>query len=305
MSIRNLEHLFRPASVALVGASRRPQSVGAVVAHNLFAGGFDGPVMPVNPHEQSIASALAYASVADLPLAPDLAVICTPPETVPDLIKELGTRGTKAAVILSAGFGEGGPSGQHLQQRVLNAAQPHLLRLVGPNCLGIMVPRIGLNAGFAHLAPRPGDLAFVGQSGAIVTSVLDWATARGIGFSHLVSLGDMVDVDLGDMLDWLTADAGTQAILLYVEAVTQPRKFMSAARPPHAPSPSWSSRPGAARKVPAPPHRTPGRWPASTQSTMRLSDAPACSASSSSTSSSTPSPHSPRGLRSPATGWLC
>lgn len=230
MSVRNLEQLFRPRSIALIGASRKPRSVGEVVARNLFNGGFAGPVMPVNPHEASIQATLAYPSVAALPLAPDLAVISTPPETVPGVVAELGARGTKAAIVLSAGFGEGGAEGRALQQQILDAAKPHLLRVLGPNCLGIMVPAIGLNASFAHVGAKPGDLAFVGQSGAVVTSVLDWTHARGIGFSHLVSLGNMADVDLGDMLDYLAADAGTRAILLYVEAVTHARKFMSAAR---------------------------------------------------------------------------
>jgi acetyltransferase len=230
MSIRHLEQLFRPRSVALIGASRKPRSVGEVVARNLFNGGFAGPVMPVNPHEASIQAALAYPSVAALPLVPDLAVISTPPQTVPGLIAELGARGTKAAIVLSAGFGEGGAEGRALQQQMLDAAKPHLLRVLGPNCLGIMVPAIGLNATFAHVPAKSGDLAFVGQSGAVVTSVLDWAHARGIGFSHLVSLGNIADVDIGDVLDYLAADGGTRAILLYVEAVTHARKFMSAAR---------------------------------------------------------------------------
>src|SRR5688572_1330377 len=230
MSIRNLEHLFRPSSIALIGASRRPHSVGAVAARNLFSGGFAGPVLPVNPHDRSIQATLAYESIAALPAVPDLAVIATPPETVPGLIAELGARGTKAAIVLSAGFGEAGATGRALQQAMLDAARPYLLRILGPNCVGAMVPGSGLNASFAHVAPLPGDIAFVAQSGAVITSIVDWATARGIGFSHLVSLGSMADVDFGDMLDYLAADAGTRAILLYVEAVTHARKFMSAAR---------------------------------------------------------------------------
>jgi acetyltransferase len=232
MSIRNLDALFRPSSIALIGASRRPGTVGAVLARNLFAGGFDGPVMPVNPEARSIGSALAYASVADLPVTPDLAVIATPPATVPGLIAELGARGTRAAVVVTAGFGAGPGQidGAALRQAMLDAAKPHLLRVLGPNCLGLMAPHHGVNASFAHISPLPGDLAFVSQSGAIATAVLDWATHRGIGFSHIVSLGDMADVDFGDMLDWLAADGRTRAILLYVEAVTYARKFMSAGR---------------------------------------------------------------------------
>lgn len=230
MTIRNLDRLFKPRSVALIGASRRDRSVGKVIARNLFNAGFDGPVMPVNPREDSIEGVLAYKSVSDLPVVPDLAVIATPPATVPGLIAELGARGTKAAVVITAGFGEMGEEGRKLQQAVLDAAQPHLLRVIGPNCLGIMVPGQGLNASFCHVPPLKGDIALVAQSGAIVTSIVDWATPRGIGFSHLVSLGSMSDVDFGDMLDYLAQDASVRAILLYVEAITNARKFMSAAR---------------------------------------------------------------------------
>jgi len=232
MSVRNLDALFRPSSIAVIGASRRAGSVGAVVARNLFAGGFDGPVMPVNPKARSIGSTLAYASVAELPVVPDLAVIATPPAAVPGLIADLGARGTRAAVVVTAGFGEGDgqADGAALRQAMLDAARPHLLRVLGPNCLGLMVPHHGVNASFAHIAPLPGDIALVSQSGAIATVVLDWATHRGIGFSQVVSLGDMADVDFGDILDWLAADGRTRAILLYVEAITHARKFMSAAR---------------------------------------------------------------------------
>jgi acetyltransferase len=231
MTIRNLDALFGPRAIALIGASHRAGSVGAVLAHNLFAGGFDGPIMPVSRQGGAIGSVLAYPDVASLPTAPDLAVIATPPASVPALIGELGARGCRAAVVITAGFGEGGDAaGRALSQAMLEAARPHLLRIVGPNCLGMMAPQHGINASFAHLAPRPGAIAFVTQSGAVATSVLDWATARDIGFSHLVSLGDMHDVDFGDLLDYLAHDASARSILLYVEAITHARKFMSAAR---------------------------------------------------------------------------
>ncbi|HEY0675406.1 MAG TPA: CoA-binding protein, partial [Immundisolibacter sp.] len=231
MTIRNLNYLFKPKSVALIGASTRPGSVGAVLARNLFRAGFDGPVMPVNPKYVAVEGVLAYKNVASLPLAPDLAVIATPPESVPGLIAELGARGTKAAVIITAGFKDADNAhGADLRRALLEAAQPHLLRIVGPNCVGLMVPGHCLNASFAHLTPRAGRLAFVAQSGAVVTSVIDWAQPRGVGFSHLVSLGDVADVDFGDLLDYLAGDPDTDAILLYIEAVRSPRKFMSAAR---------------------------------------------------------------------------
>jgi acetyltransferase len=230
MSVRNLDKLFKPGAVALIGATPRHSSLGAVLARNLRRGGFGGPVMLVNPHHRSIGGAPVHRDIASLPEVPDLAVIATPPETVPGVIGELGARGTRAAVVITAGFGEQGSSGRALQQAILDAARPHLLRLVGPNCVGIMVPAVGLDASFSHIPPLPGDLAFVSQSGGMITAVLDWAASREIGFSHVVSLGDMADVDFGDMLDYLAAHPGTRAILLYIEAITHARKFMSAAR---------------------------------------------------------------------------
>jgi acetyltransferase len=230
MSVRNLDKLLKPGAVALIGATPRHDSLGAVLARNLRRGGFEGPLMLVNPRHQSIGGMPVHRDIASLPEVPDLAVIATPPETVPGVIDDLGARGTRAAVVITAGFGEQGASGRALQQEALNAARPHLLRLVGPNCLGIMVPGVGLDASFSHIPPLAGDLAFVSQSGGMITAVLDWAASREIGFSHVVSLGDMADVDFGDMLDYLAADPGTRAILLYIEAITYARKFMSAAR---------------------------------------------------------------------------
>lgn len=231
MTIRNLDALFAPNTIALIGASNHPGSVGQVLARNLIEAGYHGPIMPVNPHEQAIHSILNYRSIAELPAAPDLAVVSTPPASVPQVIAELGTRGCRAAVVITAGFGEGGHAeGIAGRQRMLDAARPHLLRIVGPNCLGFISPHAGINASFAQLTPRAGDIAFLTQSGAIATAILDWAQARGIGFSHLVSLGDMSDVDFGDLLDYLALDGKTRAILLYVESITNVRKFMSAAR---------------------------------------------------------------------------
>lgn len=231
MSIRNLDAIFRPRSVALIGASTRPHAIGALVARNLMAGGFDGPVMPVNPHHEAVDGVLAYKDIQSLPVTPDLAVICTPPDTVPGIISELGKRGTRGAIVITAGFREAGSAhGMELEAQMLAAARPNLMRIVGPNCVGVLSTPAGLNASFAHIAPKKGHVAFVAQSGAMLTTVLDWARARDIGFSHLVSLGDMADVDFGDMLDYLATDPDTSAIMLYVEAVTQSRKFMSAAR---------------------------------------------------------------------------
>jgi acetyltransferase len=224
MTVRNLEHLFRPKSVVVIGASAREHSVGATVLNNLLENRFNGTVMAVNPKYKMLSGMPVYAKVRDLPIVPDLAVICTPPSTIPSLIAELGALGTKAAIVLSAGL---------TRQEVaamLEVAKPHLLRIAGPNCVGVLVPGIGMNASFAHRAAQPGKLAFVSQSGALTTAVLDWASSKGIGFSHFISLGDSADVDFGDVLDYLASDTSTSAILLYVESVCAARKFMSAAR---------------------------------------------------------------------------
>jgi len=210
-----------------------------------------------------------------LPLTPDLAVIATPPKTVPGIIHQLGERGTKAAVVITAGLNETLPDGSSVKQTMLDAARPHLLRIIGPNCLGVLVPGIGLNASFAHIDPLPGKLAFVAQSGAVVTSVIDWATTRGIGFSHLVALGDMSDVDFGDMLDYLANDPGTSAILLYIEAITDAWKFMSAGRAATRMKPVVIPK----VRVRPPPIRVP--LPASMPPTTPPSAVPACSGSSS------------------------
>jgi acetyltransferase len=224
MSIRHLDQLLNPRSVALIGASDRPGSVGATVWRNLRAGHFAGPVFAVNPRLKSLDGEPVYAEVSALPSAPDLAVICIPPAQVPAVVTALGELGTRAAVVMTAGI-----SGA-LKQAVLDAARPHLLRLLGPNCIGLLSPHLGLNASFAHTDALPGEVAFVSQSGALVTAVLDWATSRGIGFSHMVSLGERADVDFGDLLDHLASDRHTRSILLYIESIEAPRKFMSAAR---------------------------------------------------------------------------
>ena len=231
MSIRNLDRMFRPRSIAVFGASDKPKSVGSALMANLLRAGFSGPVLPVNPRAAAVHGIMAYKDVASLPMTPDLAVIATPPDSVPGLLAELGERGTRAAVVLTAGFAEGEvAAGKERAAKLLAAARPHLLRVVGPNCLGLAVPAIGLNATFAPASMLPGHIAFLTQSGAMATTVLDWALPRGIGFSAIVSMGDMSDVDFGDLLNYFALDEATHAILIYAEGITQARKFMSAAR---------------------------------------------------------------------------
>ncbi|MBL4741083.1 MAG: CoA-binding protein, partial [Sneathiella sp.] len=231
MSTRNLHHLFAPNSVAVIGASNRVQSIGSLVMKNLLEGGFQGPIMPVNPKYVAISGVLTYKTIGDLPVTPELAIICTPPKSIPSLLTQLGKKGTKAAIILTAGLGSvAGSNEGSVKDEMLAIAQQFEMRILGPNCLGLLVPGIGLNASFSHLPALPGKIAFVSQSGALCTSVLDWARPRGIGFSHFISLGDMTDTDFGDILDYLGSDPETSAILLYIESIHERRNFMSAAR---------------------------------------------------------------------------
>jgi len=226
MSIRNLSALLRPASIALIGASDRPGSLGSIVCDNILRGGFAGKVDLVNPHPITREGAGWVESIDRLDSPPDLAVVVTPAGSVPEIIAQLGAIGTRCAVVISGGLTR--ESG--LQQAMLDAAKPHLLRIVGPNCLGIVSPRAQLDATFARTRARRGGLALISQSGALVTAMLDWADTRAIGFSGVVSAGDMADVDIGDLIDLFATDCETDAILLYLEGATNAGKLLSAAR---------------------------------------------------------------------------
>jgi acetyltransferase len=240
MTIRNLEFAVRPRSLALYGASPRAASVGRIVLDNVVEGGFAGAIWPVNPRHADIAGRRCYRATAELPAVPDLAVIMTPPATIPGIIAELGAFGCRAAVVITAGL----TRDNGLRQAMLDAARPHLFRIIGPNSVGLMIPPARLNAGFAHMAASPGNIALLSQSGAIATSLIDWAAANNVGFSHIVSLGDMADVDAGDWLDLLAGDASARAIVLYLETVTHARKFMSAARAAARIKPVIALKPG-------------------------------------------------------------
>jgi acetyltransferase len=231
MTIRNLDKIFRPNRVAVVGASDRPGKVGQILLHNLIGHGYGGVVYPVNAKREAVQGIAAYPSLAAVPHTPDLAVICTPAASVPALVEQCGQLGILGVIIISAGFREIGAAGRLLEDQVQAAANRYPgLRVVGPNCLGIMVPRIGLNASFAATMPVPGRVAFVSQSGALCTAVLDWAKAAGIGFSHFHSIGNMLDVGIDDLLDYLAGDPHTDSVVLYVESIGRARQFMSAAR---------------------------------------------------------------------------
>ncbi|MFA6022149.1 MAG: CoA-binding protein, partial [Rhodospirillales bacterium] len=231
MSTKNLDKLFNPTSVAVIGASNRPGAVGALVMRNLLMGGFNGPIMPVNPRQQAVSGVLTYSSIGDLPMAPDLAIVCTPPQTVPGVTEELGAKGAQAVIVLTAGLShEKNAEGRVLQEVMAENARRYGMRILGPNCLGLLVPGIGLNASFSHLPALPGRIAFVSQSGALCTAVLDWARTHDVGFSHFISMGDTVDIDFGDVIDFLGSDPHTRSILLYIESIKERRNFMSAAR---------------------------------------------------------------------------
>ncbi len=231
MSLRNLVQLFDPRSVAVIGASNAARHVGNVLMRNLLDGGIAGPIMPVNPKYRAVAGVLAYRDVASLPETPELAVVCSPDHTVPDVIEALGERGTAVAVIVNDGLARRrDAAGRSLRDEAVEAARRHGMRLLGPGSLGVLVPHTGLNASLSHVSALPGRLAFVSQSGAICTAVLDWARAKGIGFSHFVALGDCVDIDFGDVLDYLGTDPDTSAILLYIDEMAERGNFMAAAR---------------------------------------------------------------------------
>jgi acetyltransferase len=223
MSIRNMDSLFEPASVAIFGASLRPDRIGTQVLNNMAQSGFAGAIWPVNPKYGELLGIPCYPRLSALPRAPDLAIICTPPDTVAALIADLGARGTRGAIVLT-------PVGDGIRQEIMKAARPHLLRILGPGGIGLVAPLAGLNASAAHGGTKAGKTAFISQSAAVMTAVMDWAKLHGIGFSRVVSLVEGGDIDLGDMLDYLAADDDTAAIILHIEAVTCARKFISAAR---------------------------------------------------------------------------
>jgi acetyltransferase len=231
MSIRNLKALFRPQSVAVIGATTKAKATGSVVMRNLLEANFAGPIMPVTAEFKSVGGVLAYPDVTSLPEAPDLALICTPAATIPGIIRELGEKGAKAACIMTPALHHAqDDSGQTILAAVQAEAKRHGIRILGPNSMGILVPGIGLNASFAPENAKHGKLAFVSQSGALCTAVLDWACAKNIGFSHFIHTGDTVDVGFGDILDYLGSDPFTRAILIYLETLDERRNFMSAAR---------------------------------------------------------------------------
>ncbi|WP_334310499.1 acetate--CoA ligase family protein [Nodularia spumigena] len=225
-----LDAIFAPKSVAVIGASERANSVGRTLLWNLISNPFGGTVFPVNPQHHSILGIKAYPTIFDIPEAVDLAVIATPAPTVPSIITQCVDAGVKSAIILSAGFKETGVEGVTLEQQILEQAHRGKMRIIGPNCLGVMSPRTGLNATFASAMARPGNVGFISQSGALCTAILDWSFSENVGFSAFVSLGSMLDVGWGDLINYLGDDPHTTSIVIYMESIGDGRAFMSAAR---------------------------------------------------------------------------
>ncbi len=227
---RALNAFFNPKTVAIIGATAKERSVGRALIENLTRSNFQGEVYPINPKYEELLGVKTYPSVRATPKPVDLAVICTPSATIPGLISECVDAGVKSAVVISAGFKEIGPAGVELERQVMEQAKRGNMRIIGPNCLGVMNPSIGLNATFAGTMARPGKIAFISQSGALCTAVLDWSSRENVGFSKFVSIGSMLDVGWGDLIDTMAADPQTDAILIYMETIGDARAFMSAAR---------------------------------------------------------------------------
>jgi len=225
-----LTPLFEPQSVALIGASEREGSIGAVLVANMRAAQYRGALYAVNPKYKSVQGVPCFDAIGKVPPRVDLAVVATPPRTVPEVIEQCGRAGVRSAVVITAGFSEVGPAGAKLERALLENARRHRLRVVGPNCLGLMRPALGLNATFARGTPYAGALGLISQSGAICTALLDWARPHKVGFSSVVSLGGSTDVDFGEIIDYLVEDPKTEHILLYIEGVRSARRFVSALR---------------------------------------------------------------------------
>lgn len=231
MPIKKLNSIFRPNRIALIGVSNDPNSVGGITLKNLVGGGFQGVVYPINPKREAVMGIPCYPNVESLPKVPDLAVIMTAADQVPDIIVDCGKAGINGIIIMSAGFKEAGEEGKILEQKLKEEIDKFPdMRVIGPNCLGIIVPRAKLNVSFANGMPRKGKVAFISQSGALCASVLDWADEAKMGFSYFISIGNAVDVTFGDLIDYLGQDTNTKSIILYVESLANARTFMSAAR---------------------------------------------------------------------------
>jgi len=230
MGVENLDKVFKPKSIAVIGASNKFGSPGHTIFRNLVGSGYDGVVYPINPKHESIQGVQAYKSIEEIPKVVDLAIIATPSKIVNDVVERCGKKGIKGILIISAGFKEIGEKGVKLEKELLRIKEKYNLRIVGPNCVGYILPYLGLNATFARTMPLKGNIALFSQSGAICGAILDWAAASNVGFSSFISVGSMLDVDFGDLIDYFGMDIHTRSIVLYIESITDAKKFMSAAK---------------------------------------------------------------------------
>ena len=230
MGVENFDKLFNPRRIAVIGASDKEGSVGSKLLRNLIGVGYKGAVYPVNSFRRTVHGITAYPTIERIPRQIDLAIVATPAHTVPQIVEECGRAGVSGIIIISAGFGEAGEEGENFEKQILELRNRYNMRIIGPNSLGVMRPSVKLNATFANRAADQGKIAFISQSAALCTSVLDWASEAHVGFSVVVSVGSMLDVDFGDLIDYFGTDAQTRSIVLYVESIKNARKFMSGAR---------------------------------------------------------------------------
>ncbi|HEX3035084.1 MAG TPA: CoA-binding protein [Thermodesulfobacteriota bacterium] len=230
MNTKNLDNIFNPESIALVGVSERKGSVGYGLFKNLISGGFKGKIYGVNPKINELFEQRIYKSVSEIEGEVDLAVIGVPIEIVPSVISECAEKGIKGAIVISASGKETGKIDDKREEEIILEAGRAGMRIIGPNCLGVVVPHLGINASFTASVPTKGNIAFISQSGALCTAIMDWASKEKVGFSHVISIGDMIDVDFGDLIDYLGDDANVKSILLHIESLTSIKKFIRAAR---------------------------------------------------------------------------
>jgi acetyltransferase len=227
---QRIDKIFNPRSIAIIGASDRQETVGYAVLHNLITMGYEGGIYPINLKRDQVLGVKSFSSVKAVPEAVDLAVIATPASTVPGLIDECGEKNIKSIIIITSGFGEIGEEGLKLQEEIEKKRQHYGMRIIGPNCLGVINPWINLNASFAGKLPQKGKVGFISQSGALCTSILDWAIMHNIGFSNFVSIGSMMDIEFADLIEYFNNDQKTESIILYVESIKKPEEFIKAAQ---------------------------------------------------------------------------
>ena len=227
---KKLDKIFNPQAIAVIGASDKQGGVGNALMKNLISNNFAGVIYPVNLNRESVQGIKAYPRIGDIPDKIDLAIICTPAVTVPAIVEECGQAGVSGVIIISSGFDEVGAKGHEMSESILEIAKNYNMRIVGPNCLGFIRPSVNLNASFANKMALPGHVAFISQSGALCTSILDWSIKNNVGFSNFVSIGSAIDITYHDLIDYFGEDPNTESILIYMESLTEARKFMSAAR---------------------------------------------------------------------------